>query len=102
MSTKDDAKWLADFYQKVAEGGQMQWRQVVSSQWLDIYVGPHLDTDVHRALWRVVPEPRTWYLFIPDDPAKECECSVAGWYTDKWSRNGTVVKVVEVIEEEIK
>lgn len=95
MSNTNAARWLADFYQKVAEGGQMQRFNGVTAEWVDVDEGPWLRPDLFQAIWRVKSPPRTWQVFVPNDTALKPH--LLSLPDDKFS-DGTVVEVIEVIK----
>jgi hypothetical protein len=55
MSDKDQAKWLAEFYQQVADGGQMQL-QCKDGEWCKAHTGPYIFST--KSMWRVVQSER--------------------------------------------
>ena len=54
MNMQEKAQWLANFYQKVADGGVMQAR-TENTPWVDQKVGPNIES-FSQADWRIKPK----------------------------------------------
>lgn len=61
MDSKDKARKLAEIYQAVADGKQMQFRAIDIDTWFNNNNGPNLTSDL--SLWRIKPEPREWTVY---------------------------------------
>ena len=88
MSNTFTAQGLADFYQKVADGGEAQLK--IDEEWANLFVGgPSLGSS--KDVWRIKPAKKVIYLSVLIDSQIDCEFNddnEAGLFISKLSRQG--------------
>ena len=88
MSNTFTAQELADFYQKVADGGEAQLK--IDGEWSNLFVGgPSLGSS--NAKWRIKPTQKVIDLSVLIDSQIDCEFkdrNRSGVFINKLSRQG--------------
>ena len=89
MSNTFTAQELADFYQKVADGGKAETLTKVSSTWVSVIRGPHYGSK--QSEYRIKPAKKVIDLSVLIDSQIDCEFNddnEAGLFISKLSRQG--------------
>ena len=91
MSNTFTAQGLADFYQKVADGGEAQLK--IDEEWANLFVGgPSLGSS--NAKWRIKPAKKVIDLSVLIDSQIDCE------FKDKGAKNWHVSKACKGLYQE--
>ena len=91
MSNTFTAQGLADFYQKVADGGEAQLK--IDEEWANLFVGgPSLGSS--NAKWRIKPAKKVIDLSVLIDSQIDCE------FKDKGAKNWRVSKAFIGLHQE--
>jgi len=92
MNTQEKALWLSDYYQQVADGGQMEL--VERKTWLSDEQGPDLDSE--PSMWRIKPRQQVVDLSVLIASQIDCEF----WDDGEIEADFVIEKLTTIVKEE--